>query len=85
MLRAMNDTSPQAQAVMDALLRAASPGRGAAMAFALTEATVRWSRNAVRESMPGASEQEVLLRWVRLTYGAEIEARLRRDGRKLGG
>jgi hypothetical protein len=35
--------------------------------------------------MPGASEQEVLLRWVRLTYGPEIEARLRKDGRKLGG
>jgi hypothetical protein len=28
MLRAMNDTSPQAQAVMDALLRAASPNDG---------------------------------------------------------
>ena len=63
----MNDTSPQAQAVMDELLRAASPARRASMAFALTEATIRWSRNAVRESMPGASEQEVLLRWVRLT------------------
>jgi hypothetical protein len=81
----MNDTNPKAQAVMDALLRAASPARRASMSFALTEATIRWSRNAVRESMPGASEQEVLLRWVRLTYGPEIEARLRKDGRKLGG
>lgn len=81
----MSDTSPQAQAEVDALLRAASPARRASMAFALTEATVRWSRNAVRASMPGASEQEILLRWVRLTYGAEIEAMLRKDGRKLGG
>ncbi len=55
------------------------------MSFALTEATIRWSRNAVRESMPGTSEQEVLLRWARLTYRAEIEARLRKDGRNLGG
>lgn len=44
----------------------------------LTSTVVDASRRALRETMPGASEQEVLLKWVELHYGRDLADGVRR-------
>lgn len=80
----MDDTHPQVRAMMTGMLAAVEPARRFAMTIDLTRSTIRWSRNAVRAAMPGAPEQDVMLRWVAVTYGPEIARRLRESGRTLG-
>lgn len=81
---ALDDTHPRARDVQIALLRAMPPERRFAMASELTRATIAWSRQAVRETMPGAAEDDVLLRWIEVTYGHELAARLRPIKSRLG-
>lgn len=38
--------------------------------------TVRWSRNAIRDSIPAPPESEVILRWIELVYGKELATRI---------
>ncbi|HEX5050740.1 MAG TPA: hypothetical protein VFZ65_03110 [Planctomycetota bacterium] len=80
----VDDTSPKVQALVANMLAALSPARRMAMVRDLTSATIGWSRRAVRDAMPDASQQEVLLRWVAVTYGDDIADRLRTEGRPLG-
>jgi hypothetical protein len=72
------DTSADADEVQFELLRKATPARRATLARSLSSMAIWLSRRALRERMPGASEREVELAWVRLHYGEEIEAGLRR-------
>jgi hypothetical protein len=70
------DTHPKAAAVQLDLLRRASIEQRAALALSLSATTIRLSRQALREAMPGATEAQVLHRWLTMTYGAELAARV---------
>lgn len=50
----------------------------------MTRDTTRWSRAGLRELMPGASEHEVILRWIEVVYGREIADRIRPFKHRLG-
>ncbi|MBK7972717.1 MAG: hypothetical protein IPK07_05350 [Deltaproteobacteria bacterium] len=67
-----SDTSPEAERVQLDLLRRAGEARRFALLRSLTSTVVDASRRALRESMPQASEREVLLRWVELQYGKTL-------------
>lgn len=81
---AIDDTHPRARAIQIELLRRMRPEQRAAMAFEMTDLTIEWSRRAVRETMPGAPESDVLLRWIELVYGRELAERLRPFKHRLG-
>jgi hypothetical protein len=80
----MDDTHPRIRALQIELMRSFEPAKRFAIASDLSLATTTWSRRAVRQSMSEASESEALLRWVELTYGADLAARVRASGRPLG-
>lgn len=68
------DTGPEASRVHVELLRRAGEARRFQLCCSLTETVVALSRRALRDRMPGASEDEVLVRWVQLNYGASLAA-----------
>lgn len=72
------DTDPEAERVQIELLRRAGPARRAAMALDLSAMVIELARRAIRRNMPGASEQEVGVRFVELHYGRDLAAELRR-------
>jgi hypothetical protein len=81
-----SDTDPEAERVQLDLLRAATPAQRGGLAVSLTATAIALSRRALqRQSPPGASEEEIGLRFVALNYGpelaAEVEAYLRRRRR----
>ncbi|MFY9344574.1 MAG: hypothetical protein WAT39_18930 [Planctomycetota bacterium] len=80
----LDDTHPAARAVQDAILHAMTPAQRFAMVEELTDATIRWSRDALRAQMPGAPESAVILRWIELVYGAELAARVTPFAPRLG-
>lgn len=79
------DTDVEAERVQLALLRAATPSQRAGLAVSLTATAIALSRRALERQSPGASEEEIGLRFVELNYGAElaveVEAYLRRRRR----
>lgn len=79
-----DDTDPEARRVQAEILRAMPPERRAAQAIAMSIDTTRWSRAAVRELMPGATEGEVILRWIELVYGRDLAERVRPLQARLG-
>ena len=78
-----SDTSPEAERVQLELLRRAGEARRFQLLRSLTATVIDASRRALLEAMPGASEQEVLLRWVELHYGKTladgVRSRLERE------
>ncbi len=72
------DTDAEAERVQIGLLRAAGVGRRAQMALSLSGTVISLARRAIRRSLPGATEEEVDLRFVELHYGRELAAALRR-------
>ena len=72
------DTDADAERVQIELLRRAGPARRAAMALSLSAQVIGLARRAIRESMPGATDEQVGLRFVELHYGRELAAELRR-------
>ena len=68
----LDDTAPEIRRRQFERLRQMTEGERVAMAMELTRVATHLSRQAVRETMPGASEQDVLLRWIELTYGPEL-------------
>jgi hypothetical protein len=71
------DTVPRMAAAQVALLRKATPAQRFSRARSLSQTTIQLSRRALRRTMPGASEQEVLLAFVALHYGKQWAERLR--------
>ena len=69
-----SDTDPEAERVQLDLLRAASPGKRAALAIALTSTAINASRRALERGSPDATEEEIGLRFVALNYGPELAA-----------
>jgi hypothetical protein len=72
------DTDFEAERVHLELLRRAGPARRAAMALSLSAQVIGLARRAIRKSHPGASEEEVGLRFVERIYGPELASGLRR-------
>jgi hypothetical protein len=77
---ALTDTDPEAERVQLELLRKATPGRRVALALSLSRSIIELSRRGIAARMPGATDQEVALRFVALHYGdslaLELEAHL---------
>ncbi len=70
------DTSPRAEEVWINLLRQASDARRFSMMSNLSATVIRWSRQALREARPGATDDELAVEFVRLNYGAALAAGL---------
>ena len=70
------DTDPEADRVQLELLRSATPARRAGLALSLTATVVGLARRALADQDPGASDEEIGLRFVHLHYGREIGAGL---------
>lgn len=66
------DTDPEAERVQIELLRAASPAQRAALARSLTSTVIWLARRAIAQQHPGASEEEIGIRFVALHYGQEL-------------
>ena len=73
-----SDTSKAAAQVQIELLRSAGCARRAELARSLSRTVIDLSRAALRERMPGASERDVLNRWVALNYGSDLAERVRK-------
>ena len=71
------DTTPEAHEVQIRLLAQASVAGRLARALALSEAARRLSLRALRRRRPDLGEQEILLWWVEIHYGADLGERLR--------
>jgi hypothetical protein len=72
------DTDPEAERVQIELLRQAGPARRLQMGLSLSAWVITMAKNAIRRSMPEASELEVDLRFVELHYGRELADDVRR-------
>ena len=73
------DTTPEAERVQVALLRAAPVARRLHLAFALSATVIGAARRAIARARPNASPRELDLRFVELHYGADLAAALRAD------
>ena len=69
-----SDTDPESERVQLELLRAASPAQRGGLALALTATAIGLSRRALERQAPGASEEEIGLRFLALNYGPELAA-----------
>lgn len=73
----MNDTHPQVRAVMTRMLAAMTPAQRFAMAAELSDFVIDQSLVAIAATMPGASRDEVQMRWSEIHYGRELTDRVR--------
>lgn len=80
----LDDTHIEARAVQAEILRRMTPAQRFAMLERMTGDTTRWSREGLREVMPGAREQDVILRWIEIVYGRDIANRVRPFRHRLG-
>jgi hypothetical protein len=72
------DTDPDSDRVQIELLRRAGVARRAGMAVSLSALVIGLARRALSRSLPGASDEEVGLRFVERNYGRELASELRR-------
>ena len=70
------DTDADADRVQLDLLRRSSPERRLALALSLSSSVVGLSRRGLARVDPDASEQQLAVRWVRLSYGDELAREL---------
>jgi hypothetical protein len=75
---ALTDTDPEAERIQLELLRRATPERRLRLALSLTESVLALSRGGLAQKMPGASDEEIGVRFVELHYGAGLADELRR-------
>jgi hypothetical protein len=80
----LDDTHPDVRRAQFARLREMTETERLGMAAQLTCMTVHLSRQAIRETMPDASEQQVILRWIELTYGKDLARRVAPFAQLLG-
>jgi len=73
----LDDTSPEAHRIHVELLRQAGPQRRLQLGRSMSAFAIGQTWRAIRQAHPGASEAEVKLRFVELTYGRELATRLR--------
>jgi hypothetical protein len=75
----LSDTDPETERVHLELLRRASPGRRIRLALSLSRTVMGLSRGGLARRHPGASPEEVGLRFVALHYGDDLAEELRAD------
>jgi hypothetical protein len=80
----VDDTHPEARRVQLERLRRMSVEDRVAMADELSRMTTHLSRGAIRDAMPGASEQQVILRWIERVYGRGLAEQLAPSAHLLG-
>jgi len=73
----LSDTEPEAERVQLALLRAASPSRRLRLALSLSRTAISLARDGLARGLPGASPEEVGLRFVALNYGPDLAEAVR--------
>ncbi len=78
MITPLTDTDPAAERVQLELLRRATPERRLRLALSLSGSVVALSRGGLAEKSPGASAEEIGLRFVAVHYGRELADELRR-------
>ncbi len=71
----VDDTDPRAREVLLELERQMSPGRKAALAFAMSRMVLRAAEAGVRLRYPNADEHEVLVRTAALHLDRELMIR----------
>ncbi len=69
------DTQPAIERVQIGLLRAASSARRFQLARSLSETVIRLARRALRDARPNASDDDLAVEFVRLSYGDELTSR----------
>ena len=75
----IEDTHPDAERVQLELLRQASVSQRLMLAFSLSQTVIDLAKRAIRRRYPNESEQQILVRFVSLHYGAELAGRLASD------
>ena len=75
----LSDTDPETERVHLEMLRRASPGRRLGLALSLSRSVMSLSRQGLSGRHPGASPEELGLRFVALHYGEELARALRAD------
>lgn len=80
----LDDTHPLVRQAQLERLRAMSFQERWAMMEQLTAMTTFLSREAIRRTMPGASESQVILKWIEVTYGKELAERVAPFADRLG-
>lgn len=73
-----DDTHPKVRAKIEAIFAAMTVSERFAAMSSMTEFVIRNSMAAIRATMPGATEQEVTMRWSEIHYGKELTDRVRR-------
>ena len=73
------DTDRETRRVHLDLLRSASPSRRLRLALSLSRTTLRLAHDGIARGLPGASPEEVGLRFVALNYGRELAESVRAD------
>lgn len=73
------DTSPDAERVQVALLRAAPVARRLHLALGLSATVIGLARRALARAYPRASARELDLQFVQVHYGADVATGLRAD------
>jgi hypothetical protein len=77
MERGLGDTDPETEKVHLAMLRAAAPARRLQLALSLSRTVMALSRGGIARRCPGASPEEVGLRFVETSYGRALAEELR--------
>jgi hypothetical protein len=73
------DTHPDAEKTQLELLRQASVSKRLTLAFSLSQTVIDLAKRAIRRRYPHEGEQEILLRFVSVHYGADLASRLSSD------
>jgi hypothetical protein len=73
----LSDTDPETARVHLEMLRAASPSRRLGLALSLSRTIIGLARDGIAKSRPGASAEEIGLRFVELNYGRDLAEEVR--------
>ena len=77
MFSGLDDTDAEVHRTHVEMLRAASPERRLALALSLTQTVLSMTRARIASSMPGASQEELGLRFVAELYGDDLAGEVR--------
>jgi hypothetical protein len=71
------DTSPEVERVQIELLRKAGPARRLELGLSFSQDASRLTRAGIKRAYPYASEEEISLIFIEVTYGKDLANRVR--------
>ena len=71
------DTHPEAERVQIEVLRKAGIARRMSITRSLSRSAIQLSRQGIRKANPNASEEEISLIFIEVTYGKDLADRVR--------